>query len=58
MSSRASILPDHKVLVMSSQSDKSEEVVELRRFRLALWAVLKADSLVALQGVEERGIVS
>lgn len=41
LSSMASILPGHKVLVISSQSDKSEEVVELKRFRLALWAVLK-----------------
>lgn len=44
--------------MISSQSDKSEEVVELKRFRLALWTVLKADSLVTLQGVEERVIVS
>lgn len=53
MSLRASILPSHEVLVISSQSDKSEEVVELKRFMLALWTVLKADSLVTLQGVEE-----
>lgn len=58
MSLRASILPSHEVLVISSQSDKSEEVVGLKRFMLALWTVLKADSLVTLQGVEERVIVS